>query len=155
MVKSRPAMWETWVRYLGWKDHLEKGKATHSSILAWRVHGLYSPWGHKALDTTEWLSLFPDSSVGKEFACNAGVPSSVPGLGTSPGEGKSYPLQYSGLVNSTDCIVHGVAKSRTWLSDFQFTDDQAKRRIPFSALSSLPTLLSSAHLRYRTELQVH
>ena len=56
---------------------------------------------------------FPDSSVGKESACNAGDLGSVPGLGRSPGEGKSHPLQYSGLENSTDCIVQGVARSRT------------------------------------------
>ena len=43
---------------------------------------------------------------------------SIPGLGRSPGEGKGYPLQYSGLENSVDCIVHGVAKSRAQLSDF-------------------------------------
>ena len=61
---------------------------------------------------------FPDSSVGKESACNAGDPSSIPGLGRSPGEGKSYPLQYSGLENSMDSIVHGVAKSWTQLNDF-------------------------------------
>ena len=45
---------------------------------------------------------------------------SNPGLGRSPGEGKGYPLQYSGLENLMDCIVHGVAKSWTWLSDFHF-----------------------------------
>ena len=56
---------------------------------------------------------FPDSSFGKESACNAGDPGSIPGLGRSPGEGKGYPLQYSGLENSKDCIVHGVAKSWT------------------------------------------
>ena len=39
LVKNLPAMWETWVQYLGWEDPLEKGKATHSSILAWRI-----PW---------------------------------------------------------------------------------------------------------------
>ena len=44
MVKNPPAMQETWVRSLGWEDHLEKGTATHSSILAWRMHGLYGPW---------------------------------------------------------------------------------------------------------------
>ena len=43
---------------------------------------------------------------------------SVSGLGRSPGEGKGYPHQYSGLENSMDCIVHGVAKRWTWLNDF-------------------------------------
>ena len=56
---------------------------------------------------------FPDSSVGKESACNAGDLSSIPGLGRSAGEGIGYPLQYSGLENSPDCIVHGVPRSRT------------------------------------------
>ena len=42
----------------------------------------------------------------------------IPGLGRSPGEGQGYPLQYSGLENSMDCIVHGVAKSQRQLSDF-------------------------------------
>ena len=59
---------------------------------------------------------FPDSSVGKEYACNAGDPSSVTGLGRSPEEGKGYPLQYSGLENSMDYTAHGVAKSQTQLS---------------------------------------
>ena len=54
---------------------------------------------------------FPDSSVGKESACNLGDLGSIPGLGRSPGERKGYPLQYSGLKNSMDCIVHGVAYS--------------------------------------------
>ena len=48
---------------------------------------------------------FPDSSVGKESACNAGDPRSIPGLGRSPGEEKGYSLQYSGLENSMDCMV--------------------------------------------------
>ena len=39
LVKNLPAVWETWVRSLDWEDPLEKGKATHSSILAWRI-----PW---------------------------------------------------------------------------------------------------------------
>ena len=45
----------------------------------------------------------------------------IPGLGRSPGEGKGYPPEYSGLENSRDCIGHGVAKSRTRLSGFHFT----------------------------------
>ena len=61
-----------------------------------------------------WSSVlkgFPDNSVGKESTCTARDPSSIPGLGRSPGEGKGYPLQYSGLENSMDCTVHGVAKA--------------------------------------------
>ena len=64
---------------------------------------------------------FPGGSAGEESACNAGDLGSIPGLGRSPGEGKGYPLQYSGLENSMDWIVHGVTKSRTRLSSFHFT----------------------------------
>ena len=63
---------------------------------------------------------FPDGSAGKESACNVGDLGWIPGLGRSPGEGKDYPLQYSGLENSMDCIVHEVAKSQTQLSNFHF-----------------------------------
>ena len=63
---------------------------------------------------------FPCGSAGKESACNAGDLGSVPGLGRSHGEGKVYPLQYSGLENFMGYIVHGVAKSQTQLSDFHF-----------------------------------
>ena len=63
---------------------------------------------------------FTGGSAGKESACNVGDLGSISGLGRSPGEGKGYPLQYSGLENSMDCIVHEVAKSWTRLSDFHF-----------------------------------
>ena len=62
-VKNMPAMQETWVQFLGQEDPLEKGMATHSSILAWRIPWtekpgrLYSLWGHKESDTTERLSF--------------------------------------------------------------------------------------------------
>ena len=59
---------------------------------------------------------FPGGSDGKESIYNAEDLDSIPGLGISPGEGKGYPLQYPGLENSMDCIVHGVAKSQTGLS---------------------------------------
>ena len=63
---------------------------------------------------------FLGGSDSKESACNAGDLGSIPGLGRSPGEGKGYPLQYSGLENSTDYTVNGVAKSPTRLSNFHF-----------------------------------
>ena len=59
-----------------------------------------------------WRKL-PCGSSGKESACNVGDVGSVPGLGKSPGEGKGYPLHYSCLENSVDCIVHGVTESDT------------------------------------------
>ena len=89
-------MQETLVQFLGQEDPLEKGQATHSSILG-----------------------LPCSSAGKESAHNVGDLGSIPVLGRFPGGGKGYPLQYSGLDNSMDCIVHGVAKSQTQQSDFQ------------------------------------
>ena len=67
----------------------------------------------------------PDSSVGKESAWNAGDPGLIPGLGRSSAEGIGYPPQYPDLENSIDCIVHGVTKSQTQLSEcrslFTFT----------------------------------
>ena len=63
---------------------------------------------------------FPGDSTGKESICNAGDLGSNPGFGRSLEEENSYPLQYAGLENSMDCIVHGVAKSQTRLSDFHF-----------------------------------
>ena len=83
-------MQETPVRFLGGEDPLKKGSATHSSILG-----------------------LPCGSAGKESTCNVRDLDTIPGLGTSPGEGKGYPLQYSGLENSMDCVVLGIAELDT------------------------------------------
>ena len=91
LVKNPPAIQETLVRFVGQEDPLEKG---------YRL-------------TTPVFSGFPCGSAGEESACNAGHLDSIPGLGRSPGEGKGYLLQYSGLENSMVCIVHGVAESYT------------------------------------------
>ena len=92
-------MQKTLVQFLDQEDPLEKGQATHSSILG-----------------------LPCVSVSKEPACNAGDLHLIPGLERSLGEEKGYPLQYSGLENSMDCIVHWVTKSQTQLSYFHFQD---------------------------------
>ena len=63
------------------------------------------------------LKGFPCGLSGKESACNAGDLGLISGLGRCPRENKGYPLQYSGLENSMDSIVHGVVKSQTQLSD--------------------------------------
>ena len=63
---------------------------------------------------------FPDSSGGKESAHNAGDPGPIPRSARSPGEGIGCPLLYSGHENSMDCIICGVRKSQTLLSDFHF-----------------------------------
>ena len=98
LVENPPAMQETPVQFLGWEDPLEKGQATHFSSLD-----------------------FPCGSAAKESTLNAGDLGSVPRLRRSPGEGKGYPLHYSGLENSTECVIHGVTKSWTRLSDFHFS----------------------------------
>ena len=74
-------------------------------------------WRRDRLPTPVFLG-FPFGSAGKESACNVGDLGLISGLGRSPGEGKGYPLQYSGLENSMDCKVHAVARSQTPLSDF-------------------------------------
>ena len=113
LVKNPPAMWEAWVRSLGWEDS-QKRKATHSSVLTWRV-----PWTvvHRVAKSRTQLSDFhflasqvaPWQSVPVNAgdAKDAGL---IPGLGRSPGEGKGYPLQFSGQENSMECIVHGVER---------------------------------------------
>ena len=95
LVKNLTTMQEIRVWFLGREDPLENGEATHFSVL-----GL--PW---------WLS-------GSRICLQCGRPRCDPWLGKTPGEGKGYPLQCSGLENSMDCTVHGVAKTQTWLSHF-------------------------------------
>ena len=95
LMKNPPAMQKTPVQFLGWEDSLERDR----------------------LPTPIFLG-FPSDSAGKESACNVGDLDSIPGLGWSPGEGKGYLFQYSGLEEFMDCIVHGVAQSGTWLMDF-------------------------------------
>ena len=90
LVKNLPTMQETMVPFLSGK-------------ICWRRDKLPMP---------VFLGC-PYGSAGKESAHNAGDLGSIPGLGRSPGEGKGYPLQYSGLENSMDYTVHGVAKSQT------------------------------------------
>ena len=88
---------------------------------------------------------FPDGSAGKESACNAGDLGSIPGLGRSLGEGKGYPHQYSGLENSLDCKVHGVAKSWIWLNDF-LTHIEYKSKEAEWLMSNFPFMFQSTHL---------
>ena len=82
---------------------------------------------------------FPCASAGKEFSCNAGDLGLISGLGRSPGEGKGYPLQYSGLENSMNYTVHGVAKSRTRLNNFHFQVVNMLQSV-IEALSLITTL---------------
>ena len=98
MVKNPLAMQETLVQFLGWED----------------------PLGRRDKLPTPLFLAFSGGSAGKESACNAGDLSLIPVLGRFPGERNGYSLQYSGLENSMNCIVHGVAKRQTQLSDFHF-----------------------------------
>ena len=90
LVKKPPAMQETPIRLLGREDPLERD----------------------SLPTPVFLGL-PCGLAGEESACNAGDLGLISGLGISPGEWKGFPLQYSGLENSMDCIVHGITKNQT------------------------------------------
>ena len=69
---------------------------------------------------------------------------SIPGLGRSPAEGKGYPLQYSGLENSMDCVVHGITNSWTQMSDFHFHDHEGNNHtqiIPKSHPIIIPNMV--------------
>ena len=84
-------------------------------------------WFQLVIHTAWHLAWCTLGSDGKAFACNAGDPGLIPALGRSPGEGNGNPLQYSCLENSMDwgawwATVHGVAKSRTRLSNFTSRD---------------------------------
>ena len=74
---------------------------------------------YNPLNLSVTSTVFPGGSDGKASACSVGDPGLIPGLGRCPKEGNSYPLQYPGLENSTDCIIHGLA-SQTLLSNFHF-----------------------------------
>ena len=75
-----------------------------------------------------WITRgFPCGSAGKESVCNVGNLGSIPGLGRFSGEGNGYPLQYSGLENSTDSIVYEVTTSQTQLNDFHWKKYESQR----------------------------
>ena len=113
LVKNSPAMQETW--FNSWVGKIR-----------WRRDRLPTPL----------LLGFPCDSAGKEPTCNAGDLGSIPRLGRSPGEGKGYPLQYSGLENSM-----GVSKSRTQLSNFHFQTMTSDIESSFLPYYPLPLLL--------------
>ena len=107
-------MWSTWRKMI---LRFEKNK--HSKF--WEPC-TWCAFAHKSgFKGTSLLKGFSCGSAGKKFDCNVGdLGSMIPGLGRSLREGKGYPVQYSGLENSRDCIVRGVTKSQTRLSDFHF-----------------------------------
>ena len=115
------AVGTVWVVSPATLDYYYKQTILYASGYPW-VGKIY--WRRDRPPTPVFLG-FPGGSDDKESSCNAGDLGSVPGLGRSLGEGDGYPLQYSGLENSTDrgvwqATVHGVEKSRTQLSNFHF-----------------------------------
>ena len=111
-------------RTLLWNEHKETKVFLHSlsqwtavhrfclSNQAWFLHVLSKSHTLQACLPFANDPRSSDGSAGKEPTCNEGDLGSIPGLGSSPREGKGYPLQYSGLDNSMDCIVHGVERIR-------------------------------------------
>ena len=81
----------------------------------------------------KYVRGFPGSLAGKESACNAGDLALIPWLGRSPGEGKGYPFQYSGLQKSMDCMVHEVTMRWTQLSNFHLPARSDILKIVFGA----------------------
>ena len=116
---------------------IETHPALEGEVLTTRPQGKSQQWTifpHDSFLWSQWPQAgvirndlnthqgFPSGSVSKEFACNAGDPSSIPGWGRPPEEGNSYPLKYSCLENPMDKVawqvtVHGVAKGQTQLID--------------------------------------
>ena len=102
-------------------SYLEKGTATHSSVLAWRIPLTEEPGKLQSMGPQRvghnWVTFtlgFPGSSAGKELTYNAGDPSLIPGSGRSPGERIGYPLQYSWtpLVAQTPPAMQ---KTQVWI----------------------------------------
>ena len=98
------------------------------------------PWRKERLPTLVFLG-FPPGSAGKESACNAGDLGLIPELGRAPGEGKGYALQYSGLENPKDCLVHGSQRDgRDWAT---ITLTLAGMRVVMFIIA--PTVLLGTH----------
>ena len=121
------------------KAHTVEGNRAETSLIAELVKNLPAmqealvqflvgkiPWRRDRLPTPVFLGS-PCGSAGKESACDVGDLDLIPGLGRAPGEGKGYPLQYSGLENSMDCTVHGVPEGWTQLSDFHFQQSRVMK----------------------------
>ena len=123
-------MLETWVQSLGWEDPLEKGTATHSSILAWRIPRTKEPGGLQAMGLQRvarphdfhFHFKLTRSSTGKESACNAGDLGSIPGWARSPGEGKGHPLQYSWASLVAQLVKNLPAMRETWVQSLGWED---------------------------------
>ena len=98
-----------------------------------RVHG-FDPWSRKIPHPLEQLLILlsrdPDSSVGKEYTCNAGDPGLIPGLGRSTGEGIAYPIQYSWASHMAQQVKNPPAMQETWVQTLGWEDPQRRERLP-------------------------
>ena len=105
-----------------WLPRWFSGKEVTCQCRSHRRFG-FDPWVRKIPQSRKQQSTpvflcFPCGSASKESSCNVGDLGSIPRLGRFPGEGTGSLLQYSGLGNLMDCVVHGVTKSRTRMGDF-------------------------------------
>ena len=160
MVCSRPAPWSMGIlqaRILEWvamPSSRGSSRPRDQTQVSRTAGGFFTICATREAPLAEqclsfWVCLisflgFPGGSAGKESTCSAGDLGLIPGLGRSPGEGNDYPLQYSGLENSMDCIVYGVSKSRKRLSDLLFL-------IPFSMFSKLIRVVVCTSLLFMAE----
>ena len=141
---------DEWVQ--GWKETQEIWDKILASGTRPPLLAKLEPSSHLCLFFSSKQIFYPhiqlgfpdDGSAGKESACNVGELGSIPGLGRSPREGKDYPLQYSGLKNSMDCIVHGVTENQTQLSNFHFYIQSLSSVSPSSKIyqESTPSFVS-------------
>ena len=101
LVKNPPAMWETWVQFLSWEESLEKGKATHSSILAWRIPRVAKSWtwlsDFHILPWTIWTHLNPLSHPGCHTTLNRVKSTIFKWENSTPWETQPHQFQFTGF----------------------------------------------------------
>ena len=123
-VKSESEVTQSCLTLSNLMDCSLPGSSIHgilqARVLEWVAIAFSPVLYSRSLLITCFIVGFPCGSAGKESTCNVGDLGSIPRLGRSSREGQGYTLQYSGLENSMDCIVHGVTKNQTWLT-FIFT----------------------------------
>ena len=137
-VKNLPAMQDTQIWSLGQEDHLQKGMAIHSSILAWKIPwtqeaGSYSPWGHKELDTTEWLTFLGSIAMNKASGGD-GMPVEV------------FQILKDDAVKVLRSICQQIWKTQQWPQDWknQFSFQYQRKAMPKNAQTTTP--LHSSHM---------
>ena len=142
-VKNLPVLQETWFRSLDWEDPLEKGTATYSRILAWKIPRTGEPGGLQAMGlqrvghdraTCTFTLSFLDNSTGKESVCNSGDPGSILGSGRSTGEGTGYPLQHSWASLVAQLVKNPPAMRETCIWSLGWEDALEKGKATHSSI---------------------